>query len=257
MVDDYTNVTEVPGNKVTREQLRGMYTRYRFAADLCEGKEVLEVACGPGIGLGYLTKRTRKVIGGDYTQRLLRIAQNHYREALDVLRLDAHRLPFKGNTFDAVVLYEAIYYLAKPEDFVQECRRILRRDGLIIICSVNKDWCDFNPSPFSIEYFSVSELSALLEQNGFDVKCFGSCPAHLNSLRDRIKSVIKRIAVALRLVPQTMKTKEILKRIFFGELMTLEEEIEDGVVDYVPPVSISSNSPNSQYKVLYAVGRYR
>jgi len=257
MAVDYTTVTEVPGNKVTREQLRGMYTRYRFAADLCEGKEVLEVACGPGIGLGYLAKRTRKVIGGDYTQRLLRIAQSHYREAVNLLSLDAHRLPFKGNIFDAVILYEAIYYLAKPEDFVQECCRILRRNGLIIICSVNKDWSDFNPSPFSMEYFSVSELSALLEQHGFDVECFGSCPAHLSSLRDRIKSVIKRTAIALRLVPKTMKAKEIFKRIFFGELLTLEEEIEDGVVDYVSPVSISSNSPNFQYKVLYVVGRCR
>ena len=36
------------------------------AARLASGKDVLEVACGPGIGLGYLQRRAARVVGGDY-----------------------------------------------------------------------------------------------------------------------------------------------------------------------------------------------
>ena len=250
---DYTTVTEIPGSKVTREQLARAYTRYRFASKFCEGKDVLEVACGSGLGLGYLAKSTKKVVGGDYTEHLLKLAQEHYRGKVGLLRLDAHTLPFKADTFDVVILYEAIYYLANPEEFIDECRRILRNKGILLICTANKDWSDFNPSPFSVRYFSAPELFALLNQYDFDVELFGDCPVSTGSAIDKITSIIKRTAVALHLMPKTMRMKEIFKRFFFGKLLTLKEEIEDGIVEYSPPTPIPSDSPNLQYKVLYAV----
>jgi len=50
-----------------------------------------------------------------------------------------------------------------------------------------------------------------------------------------------------------MKGKETFKRIFFGKLITLPEEIDDGQVEYSPPVSIQGDCSNNQYKVLYSV----
>ena len=252
---DYTTVTEVPGNKVTREQLERAYTRYRFASNFCDGKDVLEVACGPGFGLGYLAKSARKVVGGDYTEYLLKLAQEHYKRRIELLRLDAHALPFKEDTFDVVILYEAIYYLGNPEEFINQCHRVLRKNGLLIICTVNKDWADFNPSPFSTNYFSASELFELLNQYDFNVELFGDCLVSADSAMDKITSIIKRIAVALHLMPKTMRMKRIFKRIFFGKLITLEGEISDGVVEYSPPVPILSDYSNLEYKVLYAVAR--
>jgi ubiquinone/menaquinone biosynthesis C-methylase UbiE len=139
MAIDYTTVTEIPGNRVTREQLERMYHRYRFAADFSEGKDVLEVACGAGLGLGYLAKKTKRVVGGDYTEKLVTEAKGYYKEKIPLLRLDAHFLPFQAQSFDVVILYEAIYYLAKPEDFFNEARRVLRKDGILLIATVNKD----------------------------------------------------------------------------------------------------------------------
>lgn len=255
METDYTTVTEIPGSKVSREQLARAYTRYRFASEFCKDKDVLEVACGPGLGLGYLAPGARKVVGGDCTENFLKLASKHYNGQIGILRLDAHALPFRDNSFDVVILYEAIYYLANPGEFVNECRRILRDDGVIIICTVNKDWDDFNPSPFSVTYFSVPELLELLNQHNFDVEFFGECPVCADSVSSKIISAIKRTAVTCHLMPKTMKGKEFLKRFFCGKLLTLGEEIEDGIVEYSPPVSISCERSNSQYKILYAVAR--
>src|SRR4030042_1188678 len=130
---DYTTVTEIPGNRVTQEQLERMFHRYQFAASFSEGKDVLEVGCGAGMGLGYLGKRARKVVGGDYTEYLLEIAKQNYKNRIPLLRLDAHFLPFRGQSFDRVILYEAIYYLAKPEEFFQDAKRVLRKDGALLI----------------------------------------------------------------------------------------------------------------------------
>jgi len=62
-----------------------------------------------------------------------------------------------------------------------------------------------------------------------------------------------KIAVAFHLIPKRMKRKELLKKIFYGKLILLKEEIEEGVCEYKPPERISSDRPNFEYKVLYSV----
>ncbi len=52
-----------------------------------------------------------------------------------------------------------------------------------------------------------------------------------------------------------MKGKEFFKRIFFGKLIPLPPEIKDGMAEYYPLVSIPHDTPNFEYKVIYAVAR--
>jgi len=251
---DYSTVTEVTGSKVSAEQLQRMYTRYRFASEFCEGKEVLEVACGSGQGLGYLAKKARTVIGGDYDKNILRYAKEHYGGRISVRQLDAHSLPFADRSFDVVILYEAIYYLAEPEKFIKEAYRVLRGNGMLLVCTANKDRSGFNPSPYTYRYFSANELFKLLSQNGFSpVELYGDCPADEDSIKGKIVSVIKKAAVNLHIIPKTMKGKEFFKRIFLGKLIPLPPEITDGMADYTRPVHISHDAPNFEYKVIYAV----
>jgi ubiquinone/menaquinone biosynthesis C-methylase UbiE len=251
---DYTTVTEVPGNQVTQEQLERMFHRYCFASNFAEGKDVLEVACGAGLGLGYLAKKAKRVVGGDYTENLVKVAKDYYRERLPVLRLDAHGLPFGNQCLDVVILYEAIYYLTDPETFFREAKRVLRKKGVLLIATVNKDWTEFNPSPFSTSYFSVPELSELLQKNGFKVEMYGAFSVLPKSAKEKIVASIRKMAVALHLIPKTMKGKEFLKKVFYGKLKPLKGEIEEGSCEYSPPSSLPLNVPNEEYKVIYAVG---
>jgi len=126
---------------------------------------------------------------------------------------------------------------------------------MLLIAMVNKDWAEFNPSPFSTRYFSVPELSKLLHKTGFNVGFYGAFSTLPNGLKEKVIAVIKRTAVALHLIPKTMKGKEFLKRIFFGELTPLPQEVKDGMAEYNPPVPISSDFANFEYKVIYAVAR--
>ena len=61
---DYTTVSETWGLAASPEQLSMQYFRYRMAADLSVGRDVLEIGCGSGMGLSYLGERARKVVGG-------------------------------------------------------------------------------------------------------------------------------------------------------------------------------------------------
>lgn len=257
MEKSYTTITETPDIGASREQLSMLYTRYRFAAPLCGGKDVLEVACGAGMGLGYLARFAKRVVGGDIDDQNLRLAVEHYRGRpnIQIRNIDAHRLPFEDGSFDVVLLYEAIYYLDRPDRFLEECRRVLREKGAVLICTVNNEWPDFNPSPYSMQYYSSRELRELLSRHRFDVELYGAFPFRMATVKDSLISYIKRAAVALHLIPKTMKGKEALKRIFFGELIPLPPEVEDGMANYASPVLIHCDAPNTQYKVIYAIAR--
>jgi ubiquinone/menaquinone biosynthesis C-methylase UbiE len=252
---DYSTVTEIPGNRVTQEQLERMFHRYSFAGNFSQGKDILEVACGAGQGLGYLAKRAKRVFAGDYTETLIKEAKRYYEERVPLLRLDAHFLPFRDHSFDVVILYEAIYYLTQPEQFFDEARRVLGKDGVLLIATVNKDWSEFNPSPFSTRYFSVPELGELLGKKGFKPQMYGCFSVLPKGVKEKIIATIRKAAVALHLIPKTMKGKELLKKIFYGRLRSLREEIEEGVCAYTPPLPIPSDIANHEYKVIYGVAR--
>ena len=257
MNPDYTQVTEMPGSKVSEENLRMLYTRYKWASEFAIGKKVLEVGCGPGIGLGYLAKKAKRVIGSDYDANIVKIAQNYYTDRVDILQSDAQYLPFKDNTFDVVILFEAIYYLPYPEKFLDECKRILKKEGLVLICTANKNWEGFNSSPFSVKYFSVPELLNLFKTNNFEVELLGNFPADSVSFMDKCKLIARKAAVSLHIIPKTMKGKEKLKRIFYGKLVDLPKEIKDEKTENLLFELIDETIPNYKYKVIYAVGHLK
>lgn len=257
MRNDYTIITETPDTRAPKEQITRLYTRYKFASLYCKDKDVLEAACGAGIGLGYLAKISRRVAGGDIDENNLKYALKIYKNIpnIEILPLDAHCLPFSDNSFDVIILYEAIYYLAEPVKFIKEAKRVLRKNGILIIGTANKNWDGFNPSTYSLKYFSVPELFDLLNNGGFGgIKIYGDCPAAKKTFKDKIVSVIKKFAVKYRLIPHTMKGKEILKRIFMGRLALLPPVIYDGLAKYTPPVEIRNDSPDSTYKAIFVVG---
>ena len=251
----FDDVTEAPGIRVSREAMQMVYHRYQIALEHCQGKDILEVACGAGMGLGYLAKKAKAVVAGDYAEKLITKAKFHYKDRIPLLRLDAHNLPFKDQSFDRILLSEAIYYLSDPSRFLQECRRLLRAGGIVLISTANKEWLDFNPSALSTRYFSAQELCELLRGCQFQASIYGAFQTTKAYRGDWLLSWIKRIAVSAHLIPKTMKSKEWLKRIFFGELLTLPAELDGAKLEFTPATPIVPGVSADSFKVLYAVGR--
>lgn len=253
MAVDFTCVTEIPGNRATKEQLLRLYHRYHVAGRYVVDKRVLEVACGAGFGLGYLAQKATRVVGGDYTESLLRVACSHYNGRVPLVCFDAHRLPFQNQIFDVVIIYEAIYYLQKPEEFIAESRRVLANRGTLLIGTVNRDWDEFTPSLLSTRYLSVPELADLLVSNGFEnLEFFGAFPTEAASTREKVVSLIRKVAVGLNLVPKTLGAREKLKRLFYGNLAPLPHEVDDDRTDLCTLVPITGERSDSKHKIIYA-----
>ena len=250
---EFSSVTELPGHGATREQFSMMQTRYRFAAELAKGKDLLELACGPGVGLGYLGQKARRVVGGDLDRKLVQAAAQHYGARLEVQQIDAQQLPFADESFDVILLLEAIYYLPNPEKFVADAKRVLRPGGSVFVCSANRERPDFNPSPYTHRYFSANELRELLVSEGFDVDIYGAYP--VASGGSKLIGTLRKLAVSLRLIPKSMKWKVRLKRLVFGKLDPIPAELEVSDANCEELIPIHEAKPVTDYKVIYAVGR--
>ena len=131
MAKDYSSVTELTSDDVTSEQIERISHRYHWAAKMCVGKDVLEVACGAGQGLGLLAACSKSVVASDITEQLAEETSERYKDRVQVTCEDAMELPYGDNSFDIIILFEALYYLPSFEDFLIQCKRLLRPKGII------------------------------------------------------------------------------------------------------------------------------
>jgi ubiquinone/menaquinone biosynthesis C-methylase UbiE len=250
---DFQSVTEVPGIGADAEQLDRLRHRYSLAARYGAGKRVLEVASGAGVGLGFLATEASLLVGGDFTRTLVDVAHDHYGTRVPLFQLDAQSLPFRDDSFDTIVLLEAIYYLPNAGRFFDECRRVLMPNGTLVVSTVNREWGDFNPSPFSTRYYSARDLAALLEAHGFRAELFAAFPARLDSSSKTVVSLIRRIAVKLHLIPESMRAKLLLRRIFLGKLAPLPTELTAEDAREPDVVPLDTAQPLVDHKIIYAV----
>jgi ubiquinone/menaquinone biosynthesis C-methylase UbiE len=249
--------TELPGQKTSPEQLQMICCRYYIASQFVKGKRVLEVGCGPGLGLGYLaSKGARRIIGGDCTQESLRRAREHYKGRIELVYLDAQSLPFKDDCFDVVILFEVIYYLSRPDEFLSECHRVIRRGGALVLCLANKDLPGFRSSSLSIKYLSVPELSALLSKHNYDAKIFGAFPLRRGTTCQKIRAAtILLVSKALNLTPQGRSIKKVLNELVLGRTIVLRKEIgeRDMVAENFKLVPLPAKFPDFRHQILYAI----
>lgn len=251
---------EMPGMMLSAEQLQMIYLRYHTAGKFVQGKQVLEVGCGAGLGLGYLAKRAKRVVGGDCAENNVRCARQHYKRRIELLLLDAHSLPFQDNCFDVIVAMEVIFYLRHVDRFLDECSRVLKRGGRLIICLPNKNMPGFFKSELSYRYYSVPELYSLLNGHGFDAEVLGAFPILGSGAGQRLQSTMRRkVSKILDMMPGGRRIRGILDKSIFHKA-PLKEELEDEdmkILGNIQLAPLPCNSSNSRYKILYAVAQAR
>jgi SAM-dependent methyltransferase len=84
---------------------------------------------------------------------------------------DVARLPVAARSVDVIAAFDVIEHLADPGQALQEFRRVLKRDGVLLLSVPAYEWAwtDLDRQWGHHRRFARGKLTPLLTQQGFDV----------------------------------------------------------------------------------------
>ena len=120
---------------------------YRFARDPkarrpFEGLRLLDIGCGGGLLCEPMTRLGFQVTGVDASERNIGTASAHAAEqglVIDYRAATAEALLAAGEPpFDVILNMEVIEHVAEPAAYLQDCARLLKPGGLMIVATLNR-----------------------------------------------------------------------------------------------------------------------
>lgn len=186
------NVTESPpmnaptlafdGERFTPECLREIWYehwhRYVFATEFVRDRTVLDLACGEGYGSDLLAQTASSVVGVDVSEAAIAHARRRYgqRANLRFRQGDCAAIPADDQAFDVVVSFETLEHVEAQAAMLDEFRRVLRRDGVLIISTPDKrvysDVTGYD-NEFHVRELYRPEFEALLQDRFEQVGLYG------------------------------------------------------------------------------------
>jgi len=125
-----------------------------------------------GVGTGRFAAALGIPIGIDPSKNMIKIAK---KRDIDARLGFGEHLPFKDSMFDYVLIIITLCFTKNPRQVLKEAKRVLKRNGKIIIGIVDKNSFlgRFYRKKKSIFYkkahfFTVKDLTNLLKGTGFD-----------------------------------------------------------------------------------------
>lgn len=139
--------------------------RYEFAKRSVKGKIVAELGCGTGYGTYLLTKAgAKKIYAIDVSKEAITYAKRHYyHRNIEYSVADALHVTLPSNSIDCVIAFEVIEHIKKDTHFLKEVFRILKKNGIFILSTPNKD-LSLGDNPYHFKEYSFTELQKVLFQ---------------------------------------------------------------------------------------------
>ena len=153
---------------------------YERIGEVAKGKVVLELATGPGMIARHIAPAAKSVVATDLAPKMIETALKAKNpENLSFEVADATSLRFEDNSFDVVVIANALHIIPNPEKALAEIRRVLKDDGLLIapnyllnVSGIKNLWkkiLNLIGIRFAHEW-TANEFKAFLESNGWSIK---------------------------------------------------------------------------------------
>jgi SAM-dependent methyltransferase len=120
---------------------------------------VVDLGCGEKPFKGEIKKLSKKYFGVEWPLTV------HNKEEIDIYSNISKALPFKSDSVDTIVSFQVMEHLPEPFVFLKECRRILCKNGKIILTTPFM-W-GVHEAPYDYYRYTQYGLKYLLEKSGF------------------------------------------------------------------------------------------
>jgi 2-polyprenyl-3-methyl-5-hydroxy-6-metoxy-1,4-benzoquinol methylase len=183
--------------------------RVRILTDLVgRNMKVLDLGCYEGSISALLKNKGNEITGVDLSFKALKFAQE---KGVKPINADLSvKLPFRDNVFDVVLAAEVIEHLYDLKGFLLEVKRVLKKEGTLILSTPNlaslgrRLFLFFGKNPLievefekeaagHIRYFVKKTLIDLLSKYGFEVRFFCSDAVNFDNSGRRFSSLLAKI----------------------------------------------------------------
>lgn len=134
-----------------------------------------------GVGTGRFAKKLKIDLGIDPSSKVLEMARTR---KIKVKKARGEKLPFKDKTFGAVFLLFTLCFVEDPEKVLSETRRVLKRDGGLIIGIINREspWGQLymkkktgnHPIYKYARFYSIKDAVKMIAKTGMSVHEYSS-----------------------------------------------------------------------------------
>jgi 2-polyprenyl-3-methyl-5-hydroxy-6-metoxy-1,4-benzoquinol methylase len=238
---EFTGERIVPGR--TAEHLfREHEERYVFAGRYVKEKDVLDVACGTGVGSAFLHHAgAHSVCGFDIDAQAVAFAKARYGD-VSFSRCDATELSLADGSVDVVVSFETIEHLADHQKYIKECRRVLRPGGIFICSTPNtrlygQRW----ENEYHVHELSIQEFQTLLASYFGELRLFSQMeriyPVYLlRCFAARILDAIGLKETLLRILGRTPRQGPLREEFATGDFATSPSIVPYRISFMIQPV---------------------
>lgn len=148
-----------------------------------EGKTVLELGCNKGYLINsFLQHETFRAIGAELDPEALKIARENYGDRIEFIQTEPDKIPLPDESVDVIYSIDTFEHLSKPHEILEECRRVLRPGGLLLLhfgawlTPYGSHLEDIIPMPWANAVFSMDTLlkvaAHLYDSPDYTVACY-------------------------------------------------------------------------------------
>lgn len=141
--------------------LRNEEKSQKKIANILKGR-ILDIGCGNRQIEKLLSKSDTDYIGLDYPTTHAK----GYSGLPDIFG-DGQCLPFKGNSFDSIILLDVLEHLPSPELCIQEIARVLRKKGKLVLKT--PFLYPLHDMPYDFQRWTLPGLEQLVQYNNFSI----------------------------------------------------------------------------------------
>ncbi len=167
------------------------------------GKKIIDIGCGGGLIAEPFARMGAEVVGVDASEKNIAVAKihaqksgleiNYRRNLVEELTLDEKNL----ESFDVVFALEIIEHVADVEEFIKNCSKLVKKDGLLFVATLNRTVKSLLMAKIGAEYvlrwlpigthdwnkfLKPSEINSIAKNHELDLKEL--CGFSYNLLKD-------------------------------------------------------------------------
>jgi len=178
--DRYAKLYDFEINRFSGKAYKEMYRM--MASVLSSDMDVLEVATGTGLIAVNIAAHVRHVEATDFASKMIEKAKKKKAPGNVYFSVeDAMQLSFEDNSFDAVIISNALHIMPDPVKVLSNISRVLKPNGLLIAPNyshghLKKSTWNLNAKVLKLIGFETyskwtpEEYAAFISQNGFAVE---------------------------------------------------------------------------------------